>query len=324
MRRREFVARLGGAMAAWPLAAGAQQPARLPVIGLLSPFVDANSSFLEDFRHGLSDRGLREGREIAIQYRSAEGQINRLPVLADELVRLKVDIIVTASAPAIRFVQQATQTIPIVMAQVGDAVDQGFVASLGHPGGNTTGTSWFAPELSAKRLELMKEALPGMRQVAVLREASAGAASITAVHAAARKLGIAASIFEVRDQDEFPTAFSAMAAARLEGVEILEGLLISNGLRQLVELAERHRLPTIFPDAGFVEAGGLTSYGPDLPEIYRRTAAIVEKLLKGAPPGDISVEQPTKFVFAINLKAAKALGLAISPALLLRADVVID
>src|SRR6266849_5925374 len=194
MKRRNFLRFLGGA-ASWPLAAGAQQSTKLPMIGVLSPFIDADSTFLRDLRHGLGDRGLHEGQEIAIEYRSAEGRINELPVLADELVRLKVDIIVTASAQAIRFVQRATQTIPVVMAQVGDAVDQGFVARLAHPGGNITGTSWFEPELSAKRLELLKEALPETARVAILREASAGAASVTAVQAAARRLGIVASIF---------------------------------------------------------------------------------------------------------------------------------
>jgi putative ABC transport system substrate-binding protein len=324
MRRRDFVTLLGSAAAAWPVATRAQRPTKLPVIGVLSPFVDAGSTFLRDLRQGLGDRSLREGQEIAIEYRSAEGRIDRLPVLADEFVHLKVDIIVTASAPAIRFLQRATRTIPIVMARVGDAVDQGFVASLAHPGGNITGISWFGPELSAKRLELMKEALPEMTGVAILREASAGAASVTAVSATASRLGVTPSIFEVRDPEEFPTAFSAMSDARVQGVEILEGLMISNSVRPLVALAEAHRLPTIFPETSFVEAGGLMSYGPDLPEIYRRTAEIVEKILKGARPGDIPVEQPTKFEFAINLKTAKALGLTIPPALLLRADVVTD
>jgi putative ABC transport system substrate-binding protein len=324
MQRREFITLLGGAVAAWPLAVRAQQPTKLPVIGVLSPFIDADSTFLRDLLHGLAARGLREGQKIAIEYRSAEGRINQLSVLADELVRLKVDIIVTTSAQAIRFVQRATQTIPVVMAQVGDAVDQGFVASLAHPGGNITGTSWFAPELSAKRLELMKEALPEIARVGILREASAGAASVTAVQAAARTLGVVLSIFEVRGPDELPTAFSAMADARLQGVEILEGLMISNSVRPLVALAEGHRLPTIFPDTSIVEAGGLMSYGPDLPETHRRTAEIIEKILKGARPRDIPVEQPTKFEFAINLKTAKALGLTIPPMLVLRANVVID
>jgi putative tryptophan/tyrosine transport system substrate-binding protein len=323
MRRREFITVLGGMMT-WPLAAGAQRPTKRPVIGVLSPFIDADSTFRSDLRDALDARGIREGQEIAIEYRSAEGRINQLPVLADELVRLKVDIIVTASAPAIRFVQQATSTIPIVMIQVGDAVDQGFVASLAHPGGNITGTSWFGPELSAKRLELIKEALPDIAQVAILREASAGAASVTAVHVAARTLGVVLSVFEVRDPDELPTAFSVIADARLQAVEILEGLIISNNVRTLVVLAESRRLPTIFPNTSFVEAGGLMSYGPDLPEIHRRTAETIKKILNGAQPRDIPVEQPTKFEFAVNLKTAKALGLTIPPTLLQRADVVID
>jgi putative ABC transport system substrate-binding protein len=324
MRRRDFVTFLGSAAAVWPVAARAQQTKKLPTIGVLSPFVDVDSTFLRDLRHALGDHGLRETQEIAIEYRSAEGRIDRLPALADEFVRLKVDVMVTASAPAIRFVQRATQTIPIVMARVADAVDQGFVSSLAHPGGNITGISWFGPELSAKRLELMKEALPDMARVAILREASAGAASVTSVYTTARRLGVVPSVFEVRDPDEFPTAFSAMVDATLQGVEILEGLMISNNIRPLVALAEGHRVPAIFPDASFVEAGGLMSYGPDLPEIYRRTVEIVEKILKGAAPRDIPVEQPTKFEFAVNLKTAKALGLTLPPALLVRADVVID
>jgi len=300
------------------------QPSTKPVIGVLSPFMDADSTFLRDLRERLADRGLREGWDIRIEYRSAEGRIDRLPALADELVRLKVDVIVTASAPAIHFAQRATQTIPIVMAQVGDAVDQGFVASLSHPSGNVTGISWFEPELSAKRLELLKDALPATARVAILREASAGAASVTAVQVAASRLGIVASIFEVRDPDEFPTALSAMADARVQGVEILEGLMISNSVRPLVALTEKHHLAAIFPDSSFVEAGGLMSYGPSLPEVHRRTAEIIEKILKGARPGDMPVEQPTKFAFAINLKTAKTLGLTVSPALMLLADPVIE
>jgi putative ABC transport system substrate-binding protein len=324
MRRREFLGAAGCAAVVWPLAASAQRPTKRPVIGVLSPFIDAGSTFLRDLRQGLGDRGLRDGQEIAIEYRSAEGRIDQLPVLADELVRLKVNVIVTASALAVRFVQQATSTIPIVMMQVGDAVDQGFVASLAHPGGNITGTSWFGPELSAKRLELMKEAFSGIAQVAIPREASAGAASVTAVYAAARTLGVVVSIFEVRGPDELPTVFSAITDARLQGVEILEGLMISNSVRPLVALAEGHRLPTIFPGIEFVVAGGLMSYGPDLPEIHQRTAEIIEKILKGARPQDTPVEQPTKFEFSVNLKTAKALGLTIPPTLLQRAAVVID
>ena len=281
-----FVGAIAGllVLAAIPMSAAAQANGKRPVVGVLSPFIDTDSRFLKELRDGLEESGLREGRDIAIEYRSAEGRIDQLPMLAAELVQLKVDIIVTASAPAIRFVQQATQTIPIVMARVGDAVNQGFVANLAHPGGNTTGVSWQEPELSAKRLELLKLALPGMVRVGVLREASAGAASVVAVQQVAPKLGIVPSVFEVRDPDEFPTAFSAMTDAKVEGIEVLEGLMISNSVRPLVALAEGHRLPAIFPDTSFVEAGGLMSYGPDLPEIHRRTAEIIEKILKGRAP----------------------------------------
>jgi putative ABC transport system substrate-binding protein len=323
---RWFVVAILGllALVAIPSSAPAQLSTKRPVIGVLSPFIDTDSTFLKDLRDGLGERGLHEGRDTAIEHRSAEGRIDQLPALAEELVRLKVDIIVTASAPAIRFVQQATQTIPIIMARVGDAVDQGLVASLANAGGNTTGTSWLAPELSAKRLELMKEALPEIVRVGILREASAGAASVTAVYTAARKLGVVPSVFEVRGPDELPMALSAMADAKVEGVEILEGPMIFNSVHPLVALAEGHRLPTIFPDSSFVEAGGLMSYGPDFPEIYRRTAGIVEKILKGVQPGNIPVEQPTKFEFAVNLKTAKSLGLTIPSAVVLRADVLIE
>jgi len=250
MRRRDLIMLAGSTVVAWPFSARAQQRAQAqlpkkPVIGVLSPFIDADSTFLRDVRDSLADRGLREGREIAIEYRSAEGRIDRLPLLADEFVRLKVDIIVTASASAIRFVQRATQTVPIVMAQVGDAVDQGFVANLAHPDRNITGTSWFEPELSAKRLELLKEALPETARVAILREASAGAASVTAVQAAARRLGIVASIFEVREPDEFPTALSAMADARVQGVEILEGLMISSRSPKVTALQRSSPTPAL-------------------------------------------------------------------------------
>jgi putative tryptophan/tyrosine transport system substrate-binding protein len=297
---------------------------RRPVIGVLSPFVDSDSTFLKDLRDGLAEHGLRDGKEIAIEYRSAGGHVETLPQLAEELVRMKVQVIVTASAPAIRSAQQATTTIPIVMARVGDAVDQGFVKSLAHPGGNTTGISWLAPELSAKRLELLKQALPGITRVGVLREASAGAASVIAVQAAAAKLGIVPSVFEVREPAEFSTALAAMFEAGAEGVEILEGLMIFNSVRPLVARIEARRTPAIFPDISFVEAGGLMSYGPDFQEIHRRTAAIVAKILNGTPPGQIPVEQPTKFVFGVNQKTATALGLTIAPNALMRADAILE
>jgi len=294
------------------------------VIGVLSPFIDTQSTFVSDLRAGLAEHGLHEGRGMKIEYRSAEGHVERLPELAQELVKLKVDVIVTASAPAIRFVQQATTTIPIVMARVGDAVDQGFIQSLAHPGGNVTGISWLAPELSAKRLELLKQALPAVNRVGILREASASASSVLAVRAAAQTLGIVPSVFEVREAAEFPTALAAMAEARVDAVEILEGLMIFNSVRPLVTLTEARRLPTIFPDVGFVESGGLMSYGPDFREMHRRTTDMVIKILKGVPPRDIPVEQPTKFVFGINLKTARALALTIDPGAIVRADLLVE
>jgi putative ABC transport system substrate-binding protein len=297
---------------------------RVRAIGVLSPFIDADSTFLKDLRQGLAARGLREGSDLTLEYRSAEGHVERLPELAAELVRLNPAVIVTASAPAIRFVQQATSTIPIVMARVGDAVDQGFVKSLARPGGNITGISWLAPELSAKRLELMKQALPNLTRVGVLREASASASSVAAVQAAAAKLGIVPSVFEVREPAEFPTALTAMAEARAEGIEILEGFMIFNSVRPLVALTGARRIPTIFPDITFVEAGGLMSYGPDFQEMHLRTAEIVAKILKGTPPGDIPVEQPTKFIFGVNLRTASAFGLALAPDTVMRADMVIE
>jgi putative tryptophan/tyrosine transport system substrate-binding protein len=298
--------------------------ARRPVIGVLSPFLNSESSLLQDLRAGLARHGLRDGQEITIEYRSAEGNVERLPTLAQELVRLKVDVLVTASAPAIRFLQQATQTIPIVMARVGDAVDQGFVASLARPGGNITGSTWLAPELSAKRLELLKEAFPELSRVGVLREASASASSVTSVRATARRLGIDVIVLEVRSPEEFGTALSAMSAAKVEAVEIPEGLMIFNNVRTLVAIAKQHALPVIFPDVNFVEAGGLMSYGPDFSEIQRRTADIVEKILRGSDPRDIPVEQPTRFRFAVNLNAARALSLTIPSSVIVRADLVIE
>jgi putative ABC transport system substrate-binding protein len=308
-------------VAAFSPAGSAQQR---PVVGILSPFIDAESTFLRDLRDSLDELGFRDGLNITMEYRSAEGRIDRLPALASELVRRKVDVIVTATAPAIRFVQQATNTIPIVMARVGDAVDQGFVASLAHPGGNLTGISWFEPELSAKRLELLKEGLPSIIAVGVLREASAGAASAISVRSAASKLGLAPSIFEVRSPDEFPTALSAMVDAKVEAVEILEGLMILNSVQPLVTLTNRYRVPAIFPDRSFVDAGGLMSYGPDTSKTSRRTAEIVAKILRGARPSDLPVEQPTKFEFAINAKTVRTLGLEIPRALVQRADAVIE
>jgi putative tryptophan/tyrosine transport system substrate-binding protein len=264
-----------------------------------------------------------EGRNISLEYRSAEGRAERLPELAAELVRLKVDVIVTITPPGVRAAKQATSTIPIVMGAVDDAVEQGFVASLARPGGNITGASSLNPELSGKRLELLKEAFPKVSRVAVLREAIGGASSLRATIAAGRALGVQLQILELRDPNELESAFAAMTRERAGALDVLPGLMITGYMRQIVDLAAKARLQAMFPDIRFVESGGLMSYGPSLSEMYRRAAVYVDKVLKGAKPGELPVEQPTKFEFVINLKAAKQIGLTIPPNVLARADRVI-
>jgi len=322
MRRREFISLLSGTAAAiaLPFTARAQQTTKLPVVGMLSPFIDAESSFLSDFRKGLSYYGYSEGRNIKIEYRSAEGKVELLPSLVADLISRNVDIIVTSSAPAIHAARQATHGIPIVMARVGDAVDQGFVSSLARPGGNITGLSWFAPELSAKCLEFLKDTFPAMSHVAIFREAAGGAASAIAAGTAARSLGVKATLFQARELIEIENAFAAMADARVDALVVLEGLLIFNNIKSIASMALNARLPAIFFDSAFVDAGGLMSYGPNLTEMYRRSAYFVDRILKGTKPGDLPVEQPTKFELAINLKTAKALDLTIPPSLLFRVD----
>ena len=324
IKRRDFITLLGGAAMAWPIAARAQQTTKLPVVGVLSPFIDAESAFLADLREGLREYSYTEGRNVRIEYRSAEGKVELLAGLAADLVRRNVDIIVTSSAPAIQIARQATNKIPIVMARVGDAVDQGLVVSLARPGGNITGLSWFAPELSAKSLEVLKDALPAMSHVAILREATGGAAAATAAGTAARRLGVKADLFQAREPDEIETAFSAMTAAGVDALAVLEGLMISNNAKRVTGLAAQARLPAIFFDPAFVDAGGLMSYGPNFPEMHRRTAYFVDRIVRGAKSGDLPVEQPTKFELVINLRAAKTLGVTIPPALLFRADRVVE
>jgi putative ABC transport system substrate-binding protein len=301
-------------------AADTQQLGRMPRIGVLSPSADF---FLKAFRQGLRELGYIDGRNIFLEYRSADGRVDRLPELAAELVRLKVDVMVTITPPGVRAAKQATSTIPIVMGAVDDAVEQGFVTSLAKPGGNITGASSLNPELSGKRLELLKEAFPKVSHVAVLREAVGGASSLRATMAAGQALGVQLQILELRDPNELESAFTAMTRERAGALDVLPGLMIAGYMRQIVDLAGKARLPAIFPDGQFVESGGLMSYGPSLPEMYRRAATYVDKILKGTKPADLPVEQPTKFELIINLKAAKQIGVTIPQSVLYRADKVI-
>jgi putative ABC transport system substrate-binding protein len=322
MRRREFVVALGGAAISAPLDAWAQRT--VPIVGVLSPFNNAESTLLADFRAGLREYGYVDGQNLRIEYRSAEGRLELLPDLISDLLSRNADVIVTSSAPAIQAARQATSKTPIVFARVGDALNQGIVTSLAHPGGNMTGISWFAPELTGKILSILKEAFPAMSHVAIFREAAAGAASAIAANLAAQRLGLKAQIFQARTPDELEAAFSGMADAQVDSLVVLEGVMIFNNAKAIAALAGKLRLPAIFFDAGFVDAGGLLSYGPNFSEMHRRTAYFVDRILRGSKPGDLPVEQPTKFDLVINVATATKLGLTMPPALLLRADRVVE
>jgi putative ABC transport system substrate-binding protein len=305
-----------------PLTADAQRASKLPRVGVLSPFMSPSDPFLGAFRQGLRELGYVEGQNVVLEYRSAEGTGDRLPGLAAELTRLRVDVIVTTTSLGAQAAKQATTTIPIVLGGVDDAVEQGFVASLARPGGNVTGASWLNTELSAKRLEFLKEALPKLTHVAVLREAVGGAASLRATEGAARSLGVRLRVIELRDPNELLSAFAAITNERVGALMLLQDPMLVSQQRQILELASKHRLPAIFSDGALVEAGGLMSYGPKLVDFHRRAAVFVDKILKGARPGDLPVEQPTQFELRINLRTAKALQLSLPQSILARADVI--
>jgi putative ABC transport system substrate-binding protein len=284
----------------------------------------SQASRLEVFKQGLRDLGYVVGKDIVIEQRYADGKLDRAVAIANELVGLKLDIIVTGGPAATRALKQATATIPIVMGFDYDPVASGVITSLAKPGGNITGTSSLNPELCGKRLELLKEAFPRTSRVAVLREAVGDASSLRATVAASRALGVQLQILELRDPNELESAFAAMIRERAGALDVLPGLMITTYMRQIVGLAAKTRLKTIFPDVRFVESGGLMSYGPDLPEMYRRAAIYVDKILKGAKPSELPVEQPTKFEFVINLKTAKQIGITIPQSVLIKADRVIQ
>ena len=325
MDRRAFISIAGGLLAA-PRAAGAQpagQVVRIGFLGATSP--SSWASRVEAFRSGLSALGYVEGKNIVIEFRWAEEKYGRLPGLAAELVRLKVDLLVTYGTPATLAAKRATRTIPIVMVHSGDAVAAGLVAGLERPGGNVTGTTYFLTELFVKRLELLRDALPHMTQVGTLVKPDNPffKPAIRALQTGAATLKMRLQQFEASGPDEFHAAFSAMAQKRIDAVVILEDAVFVTSVRAIADLATKHRLPS----AGFTElaqAGGLIGYGVDFLEMYRRAAIFVDKLLKGTKPADIPVEQATKFELVINLKTAKALGLTIPPLLLQRADQVIE
>jgi putative ABC transport system substrate-binding protein len=307
-----------------PLTSQAQPAAHVPRLGLLMPgSASGYAPRLEAFRHGLRDLGYVEGRTITLAYRFAEGQADRLPALAEELVRLPVDVLVVDGTIAIRPAQHATTTIPIVMVAA-DPVGAGLVTSLARPGGNSTGLSLMIPDLSGKRLEFLKEAVPHLSRVAALWHQDAPVGPyLKETQAAAQALGLQLHALAVRSPDEFDQAFAAMTRAHADALVLMPSGLFFSHHTQLAALAVQHRLPAMFMEREFVEAGGLMAYGPSLADLSRRAATYVHKLLQGAKPADLPVEQPTKFELIINLKTAKELGLTIPPTVLFQADEVL-
>ncbi len=328
MRRRELITLLCGAAAAWPLDAHAQQRAGTWRIGFLetSSPSPVRVRLWDTLRATLRELGYLEGQNIAFESRFAEGKIDRLPGLAVELVGLKVDVIVTSGTPASLAAKQATGTIPIVMAQLADPVGAGLVASLGRPGGNVTGLTTQDADLSGKRLGVLREVVPNVSRIALLiDETNPGTVLIArGTQVAARSVGVELQSLEVRGPDELDPAFSAMKEARVGALIVESSSMLFTLRTRLADLALKNRLPTMFAQREYVDAGGLMAYAADFPDLFRRTATFVDKILKGAKPADLPVEQPVKFDFVINLKTAKALGLDVSPTLLARADEVIE
>ena len=304
----------------------AQQPKKVPRIGYLAGSTpDAQSARIKAFRQGLREPGYVEGKNIVFEYRYVEGKLERLPALAAELVRLKVDVILTAGPPATRAAKEATVTIPIVMAQDTDPVGNGFIASLARPGGNITGLATLAPEISGKQLELLKEIVLRLSRVAVLGTSTrpGTAQSLREVELAAGAFGVKLQYLDVLNSKDIETAFRAASKGRAEAVLALASPVFSSQRTQIADLAVKSRLPAIYPQSEWVEDGGLMTYGVSYIDLYRRAATYVDKILKGAKPGDLPVEQPKKFELFINLKAAKQIGLTIPPNVLARADKVI-
>ncbi len=325
IRRPTLAVALALGFLAAPLAAEAQQAAKVARIGWVGGGT-ACARECEAFRQGLRDLGYVEGRDVVIEYRDYGGKLERLPAVVTDLVALKVDVIVVQNTPAALAAKQATTTLPIVFTSVGDPVGTGLVTSLRRPGGNVTGFSVVAQDLVGKLLELLKQAVPDVSRVALLVNANDRSKNdrLKAAAVAARALGVQLQVVEARSPAEFDRAFSDMTRARAGALAVMPTPMFTSERRRLVDLAATNRLPTMFPYSMFVDAGGLMAYGPNLVDLSRRAATYVDKILKGAKPGDLPVEEPTKFELVINLKTAKALGLTIPQSLLLRADHVIE
>jgi putative ABC transport system substrate-binding protein len=326
VRRREFITVLGGAAAAWPLAAHAQQPSKLPLIGFAGSATASTQRYVAAiFSKRLGELGWIEGRTVAIEYRWAEGHYERATEILAEFVRLKVDVIVTVGTPLTMAAKQATSLIPIVFAVVGDPVGSGVVTNLPRPGGNITGLSNQAPETATRRLGLLHDVVPNLRRLAIM--ANVGnplvVVELKEVQSAASTLGLTVETSEIRSAEDIAPAFE-MLKDRTDALYVCtDGLTVSNRVR-INTLALAARLPTVHTNPEQLEGGGLISYGPNVPDQFRRAAEIVDKVLRGAKPGDIPVEEPTKYELVINLQAAKRLGLVVPYSMQLLADKVIE
>ena len=333
MKRREFISLLGGAAIAWPLAARAQQATKMPRIGILSPgrsdLPDPTLNMLNAFLQGLQEIGYTEGQNLAIERRYADGSSDRLRELAAELVRRKPDIIVAFSTTAARPAKQATGAIPIVAVAMADPVADELVASLARPGGNVTGTTFLGPELVAKRLQLLREVVPGLSRVAALWHPNAYsertmAGVLNEIEVAARTLGLQLQLVPAVGPDDFVIAFAAMVREHADALIVMPSPMLFGEYRRIVSIAANSRLPAMGAAREFVDLGGLMSYGANLPDLARQSATYVDKILKGAKPAELPVEQPIKFELVINLKTAREVGLTIPQTLLVAADEVIE
>ena len=321
MRRREFIALLGGAVAAGPLLARAQQLAKIPRIGIID-----DSPIWNAFRQGLRDLGYLEGQNIAFEYRYAGGLPDRLAWVAAELVRRPVDLIATFGTPPTHAAKQATTTIPIVMIGIGDPVGAGLVSSLGRPGGNVTGNTILGPDVAGKRLQLLKEVIPSLSRVAFLwnPENASHPAQLAELQVAVQTLGIKLLPFAVRSSDEFDSAFAAIVSERADAFLMTADPFHQLSIGRIIDFLANNRLPGMFLTREIAVAGGLLSYGASLPDLFRHGGLYVHKILKGTKPADLPVEPPTKFELVVNLKTAKAIGLTIPESFLQRADEVIE
>ncbi|MEA2912842.1 MAG: hypothetical protein QOJ15_4923 [Bradyrhizobium sp.] len=327
MKRRAFFALAGSAMVVWPLATRAQQAAKIHRIGILETVSSsANVKNLDALRRGLRELGYVENQNYILEYRSADGHGERFPALAGELVRLHVDLIVTRGTPAAQAAKNATETIPVVMAAIGEPLGVGVVASLARPGGNVTGLSAFVTELAGKRVELAKELWPGSSTVALLNNMGNPVVppQWEETKKAAKVLGIEAVLLDIRSRDDIPRAFETANAQHVDTLLVGIEVLIQENRQLITDLAAKHRMAAIYASKEFVDIGGLMAYGVSYPDLYFRSATFIDKIFRGAKPGDLPVEQPTKLELIVNLQAAKALGLAVPAALLSRADEVIE